>query len=138
SLRSSSLSVAGVRADAPAKDAALAEQLRGLEPRKDRAVRLETIQWLQQHAEEKQAGQVIEALEKCIRTDSDGPVRQQAVRILCSLAARWKKPYPLAAVEALYDLVDEARWEAASWAGAFKTFAPGSAERLLRGVKSDS
>jgi hypothetical protein len=133
-----SLGVANVCADEPPKDAALAERLLGLEPKKDQAVRLETLQWLQQHAEEKQAGPVIEALAKSIRTDPDGPVRRRAVAVISSLANRWKKPCPLAVVEALYDPVDETRWEAVSWAGTFKSFARGSGERLLRGVKSES
>lgn len=118
-------------------DAALAEQLRSLDPKKDKAVRLNALQWINQKAGAKNAALAVPALERCIRDDPEGEVRQRAVAALSHLANRLGRPCPLAVTQALCDPVDLVRWEAAAWAGTFKGFAPGSAKVLLRGVTAD-
>jgi hypothetical protein len=123
--------------DPPRKDAAFAEQLRGLDAKNDKAKRLTTLQWINHHADQKNAVIAVPALERCIRDDPEGEVRQRAVAALAQLANRLGRPCPLAVIQALHDSVDEVRWEAAVWAGVFKKFAPGSATVLLRGVKAD-
>jgi hypothetical protein len=124
--------------DSPRKDGAFAEQLRGLDPKGDKAVRLKTLQWINQKADAKIAALAIPALERCIRHDPEGEVRQRAVGALGALAKRLKQPCPLAVIEALRDSVDLVRYEAGAWAGTFKKFAPGSVKALLRGVSADS
>jgi hypothetical protein len=132
-----SVGVAHGQSDPPAKDPPLAERLRGLEAKNDKAQRLQTLDWLNQKVDEPNAPLVVAALERCLREDPEGEVRQRAVGALCHWANRLGRPCPLAVTQALSDSVDEVRWEAAAWAAVFKTFAPGSTEVLLRGVNSD-
>jgi hypothetical protein len=127
---------AQAQGDPPRKDVPFAEQLRGLDPKNDKAVRLNTIRRINEVGA-RNAGLAVPALERCIRNDPEGEVRQRAVNALSSLAHRLKRPCPLAVAEALRDPVDLVRWEAAAWAGTFKSFAAGSAEALLRGVSAD-
>jgi hypothetical protein len=133
-----SVGTAIVARDPPPKDAAFAEQLRGLDPVNDKAGQLRTLRWISQHANDTNAAQAIAALERCLRDDPTGEVRQRAVAVLSQLAKRVGQPCPLAIINALDDSVAEVRYAAATWAGRFKTFAPGSAEILLRGVKADN
>jgi HEAT repeat protein len=120
----------------PKKDS-LADQIRVLDPKSEKAARLNAIQWLNRNTNEKDADLVVPALERCIREDPEGEVRQHAIRTLCQLVKKMKHPCPLAVVKAMYDPVDETRWEAAVWAGLFSSYAQGSTEILLRGAKSE-
>jgi hypothetical protein len=132
-----SAGVAYGQSDPPAKDPPFAERLRGLEAKNEKTQRLQTLQWLNQKVDEQNAALAAAALERCIREDPEGEVRQRAVAALCHWANRLGRPCPLAVIRALSDSVDEVRWEAAAWAAVFKTFAPGSTEVLLHGVTAD-
>jgi HEAT repeat protein len=122
----------------PAPDAEFTEQLKRLDPGNEKETRLNALGWINAHSRDKIAVHAIPALEKCIRDDPQAEVRQRAVGTLGQLARRLERPCPLVIFEALHDKEDFVRYEAVVWAGLFKTFAPGSADVLLRGVKADN
>ncbi len=126
------------QSDAPPDAKTFAQRLRGLDPKNGKEARLEALRWISQHADGKNAAQAAAALERCMRDDPDVQIRQRAVAERAQLARRLGQPCPLAVLETLNDPVDFVRWEAAVWAGLSKTtYAPGSLEIVLRGVKSD-
>jgi hypothetical protein len=119
-------------------DAEFAEQLKLLQPKHDKETRLRALGWIGVNSCDKHDALAIPALEKCIRDDPKWEVRQRAVSELSRIARRLDKPCPLVILEALHDKEDLVRYQAVECAGLFKTFAPGSAEVLLRGVKADN
>jgi HEAT repeat protein len=121
----------------PPIPAEFTEQVGRLDPKNDKAARLDALKWLNAHSRAKNAAGAIPALERCIRNDPDGEVRQKAVLGLALIAKAQDRPCPLAVVEALHDKVDNVRWQAGACTPLFKTFAPGSVEVLLRGAKSE-
>jgi hypothetical protein len=121
----------------PPTPAEVAEQVGRLDPKNDKAARLDALKWLNANSRAKNAAGAIPPLERCIRNDPDGEVRQNAVLALALIAEARDRPCPLAVVEALHDKVDNVRWQAAACTPLFKTFASGSVEVLLRGAKSE-
>lgn len=118
--------------------AQFAEQLQKLNPKTGKEDRLRALNWLSANARDKHVDAALSALEKCIRDDPEAEVRQRAVNVLGHLALGLKKPCPRIILEALHDTEDFVRYQADVSAGLFKTFAPGSADILLRGMTAEN
>lgn len=113
-------------------DAAVLAQAAQLDPKLGKDVRLKALSWLGGHPATIKLARP--ALERCVRADPDPEVRGRAVQTLCNLTVAGGE-CPLAVVEALLDAEDIVRWNAMAYMPAFKTFAAGSVDVLLRGVQ---
>jgi hypothetical protein len=122
----------------PPTDAAFAEQIRHLDPKNDKATRLEALRWINANRARKNAALAVPALERCIREDPDGEVRGQAVLDLCLIVKRLAQPCPLVVLEALLDREDMVRYQAEACMPFFKTYTPGSVAVLLRGMRAEN
>jgi HEAT repeat protein len=132
------VTAASGQAQQPPTDAEFTEHIQRLDPKHEKAARLEALTWLRIHSDAKHAAQALTALEKCVRDDPESEVRQRAVTDLCHLAKRLNQPCPLAAIEALLDHEDLVRYHAIACMPFFKTYAPGSVDVLLRGVQAEN
>jgi len=119
-------------------EAEVAQQLKRLDQKNKKTERLRALNWLSANARDKQAAVAIPAMEKSIRDDPEADVRQEAVNTLGQLTLRRKMPCPLIILEALHDPEDFVRYQADVSANLFKTFAPGAADVLFRGVTADN
>jgi hypothetical protein len=117
-------------------DAEVRERIQQLE-RKNEPAQLETLQWLQKHAAVKNAGLAIPALERTIRDDPVGKVRESAVLALSDVARKQKLPCPLALVQAIFDDEFSVRQDAAALITQFTAFAPGTVELAFRAAWSN-
>jgi hypothetical protein len=126
-------------------DAQVRQQARQLDPKNDKAARLQAVKWFGARCYAKNIDLGLAALEECIRKDPDMECRRDAVHSRAMIARERKRPCPLAVIESFLDKEDEPRWMATACMVFFKSFEPGTVNVLLRaaesekpGVRSDS